>query len=113
MSKPNIELITNIFDLANKINISQADRSEIIKTLSNDNKTKVELIFSKNASTDWMNSKMFELAFLIQGKAVVETNENKIIEMTAGDCISIHPNATHRVVSTSKNALWIAIHTEE
>ncbi len=98
--------IENIFDGEFKNN------SEIIKELYNDNNTKIEIIYSNNASTDYMVSDLDEYVFLIEGCATLEFKENDIF-LERGNYFLIPKNTTHRVKNTSDNAIWLTIYLGE
>ncbi|WP_156953952.1 cupin domain-containing protein [Mycoplasmopsis opalescens] len=73
-------------------------------------KTKVKFIYSNRAKTEFMANKDYELAILIQGSARLETNEGLIIDMKAGDTLKISPKIKHKILITSEDAIWIALH---
>ena len=60
----------------------------------------------------WYDQNETEWVALISGKATLEF-EDGILELSAGDFLTIKPHQKHRVVATSLDAVWLALHFDE
>lgn len=72
---------------------------------------RVEIIYDNEVSSQWLEDDSIEVAFLIQGTAVVEEKGSAKIVLSRGEGIKIEPKAKHRIVSTSADAIWMVVHT--
>jgi cupin 2 domain-containing protein len=79
-------------------------------TLFENKNVKIEHIISNNLKDGkWYQQKDTEWVILIKGEAEIEF-ETDISKLKEGDYILIEANRRHRVVSTSDDAHWIALH---
>ena len=72
--------------------------------------TRIELIRScsfKNGA--WYDQEDYEWVVLLQGHATLAF-EDKRIHLQSGDTLEITPHQKHRVLETSEDALWLAVH---
>ena len=60
----------------------------------------------------WFDHSMKEWAALIQGEVTIEF-EDGILDLVAGDSLIFEPHQRHRIIKTSVDATWIALHFEE
>ena len=75
----------------------------------------LEHIVSFGAASEegsWYDQDRKEWVALIRGEAVLEFEEGQL-ELRSGDSLIIPAVQKHRVVSTSVDAVWIALHFEE
>ncbi|WP_051617823.1 cupin domain-containing protein [Mycoplasmopsis iners] len=84
--------------------------SEFFDEIFSNSSIRIEVIYSKNAETDWMRNKFLENVFLLKGKAILEDENQTQITMKSGDFLTIEKILRHKVVKTSKKCIWIAIH---
>lgn len=87
---------------------------EIITEIFENDNLRIERIVTNahySLDDDWYDQDEDEWVLLLQGDAKLEFEDNKIVEMSAGDYIFIDANYKHRVVSTSPTepAVWLAI----
>ncbi|MDR0361135.1 MAG: cupin domain-containing protein [Planctomycetota bacterium] len=77
----------------------------------------VERIFSEGqASPDgfWYDQSWDEWVMIMTGGAVLELKDpEKEVKMGPGDWVYLPANCVHRVKSTEKKTLWLAIHVGE
>ncbi|VEU60532.1 nif11 domain/cupin domain protein [Mycoplasmopsis bovigenitalium] len=109
--KSNINIECNFIELLQTLNINNGE--EYTHKIIDSGKNRVEIIYSKNASTNWLEENNIELAFLIKGEAKILDSNNKIYNLKQGDCLRINSNQRHKVLNTSTDSIWIAIHLEE
>jgi len=97
----------NIFDLP-KLPISE----ELITVLAENDNVRIERIISTGqVSADWYDQAETEFVVLLEGKAVVEFENGRTVEMTRGDTILIKPHERHRVSFTQENppCVWLCV----
>jgi cupin 2 domain-containing protein len=81
---------------------------EFISTLLQNEAVRIERIISNTASTQWMDREEAEWVVLLKGSSVIEF-EDETLTLAAGDTLHIGAHRRHRVVSTSEDALWLAV----
>ncbi|MDP2849463.1 MAG: cupin domain-containing protein [Sulfuricurvum sp.] len=85
------------------------ENSEIFSTLFQNDSIKIESIKSwLKTPGEFYNQDHDEWVLLLSGEARLEI-ENNSFNLKAGDYCFISRNTLHRVLSTSKGALWIGI----
>jgi cupin 2 domain-containing protein len=52
-----------------------------------------------------------EWVLLLRGAATLEFADESIVYLKAGDCLLIDRHVKHRVVKTSSDAIWLAVHS--
>ena len=75
----------------------------------------LEHIQSRGDSSEpgsWFDQDEDEWVVLICGTASLEFEEG-LLELEAGDCLTIAAHQKHRVAETSVDAVWIALHFRE
>ena len=60
----------------------------------------------------WFDHPKKEWAALIQGKVTLEF-EDGILELVSGDSLIFEPHQKHKIIKTTVDAVWIALHYEE
>lgn len=90
-------------------NLKYSKKEEIITRLYQADNVEIIRISSSNQTTDWMMDVRFEIAFLLEGEAIIEFLDRKE-EIKKGDMILINPHEKHRVINQSANGLWLAIY---
>jgi len=84
--------------------------SESFSTLFQNRDIKIEHIISNSFENGkWYDQKDTEWVILVKGEAVIEFKTH-IDKLIAGDYLLIEAHKRHRVVSTSHDAHWIALH---
>ena len=58
----------------------------------------------------WYDQEHDEWVMLMQGSALMEFDNHKKITLSPGDYLLIKAHQRHRVVKTSEDTLWLAIH---
>jgi cupin 2 domain-containing protein len=99
----------NIFTVKYKL-----PKEEIFETILTNKNIKIEKIISYGQITEkgkWYDQDEDEWVILLKGKAILKLKgENKLINMIAGDFISIKAHVKNRVEYTSDDAIWLAVH---
>jgi cupin 2 domain-containing protein len=93
---------------------SSKSNDEIFETILKTDNVLIERIISKGQVTPegkWYDQKKNELVLLLQGKAVIEFENSKKINLKCGDYIYLPAHKKHRVTFTSKrpHCIWLAI----
>ncbi len=58
----------------------------------------------------WYDQETDEWVILVQGEAVLEFENGKQVTLVAGEHLFIEAHRRHRVVTTSGDALWLAVY---
>ena len=58
----------------------------------------------------WYDQENDEWVMLVQGSAVLEYGDGQKVSLQAGTHLFIEAHRRHRVVETSEDALWLAVH---
>lgn len=101
----NLPTVTNLL-------INERDENEIISILQAATQAKLEHIVSHgeaSAEGFWYDQEQAEWVCLIQGKAQLEF-EMGVLELVAGDALTIPAHCKHRVSQVSHDAVWLALH---
>lgn len=94
-----------MFNLFENLNFSK--KEEILDTIYEDEKVKVERILSLNQITDFYDQEELELVFLLEGIAEILINEEKM-KLKKGDFLKISPHQVHKIIS-QENAIWLCV----
>ncbi|MFA6190945.1 MAG: cupin [Sulfurimonas sp.] len=87
-----------------------AKGKERFETLLDNDKIKIEKILSNELiEGEWYEQNSDEWVVLLCGNAVLEF-ENYIQELACGDYLYIPKLRKHRVLKTSNDAMWMALH---
>jgi cupin 2 domain-containing protein len=68
----------------------------------------IEKISSNRAGTDWYDQEEDEWVVLLEGEATLQTDHDTIA-LKRGDWLLLGAHERHRVVTTSADALWLAV----
>lgn len=69
---------------------------------------RIERIVSNRASTGWYDQEEDEWVVLLEGEAVLQV-EGETLTLLRGDSLLLEAHCRHRVVSTSADAVWLAV----
>lgn len=84
---------------------------EVFETLFENENVTIERICSRSLRDgEWYDQERDEWVVLLRGDALVAF-EDADISMRSGDTLFIRRHRKHRVLSTSEDALWLAVHT--
>ena len=102
--------IKNIFE-----NIPSSIPEEMFEEIDSTNNVKIERIISEGHASPkdfWYDQEKNEIVFLLQGSALIEYENGKIVELKLGDYLKILAHEKHRVKHTSNSGktIWLAIH---
>ena len=88
-----------------------ADGSEQIEILAQSENFRVERIVSNCASSPagfWYNQDEDEKVWVLQGEALIEF-KGEVAPLKKGEGLLIKRHTLHRVKSTSKDCVWLAV----
>jgi cupin 2 domain-containing protein len=88
---------------------------EVFTTLFEKPGLKIERITSHGqASPDgfWYDQPSDEWVLLVRGSATIEWVDQPALTLHPGDHLTIPSHTRHRVVQTSHDALWLAVHVD-
>ena len=88
---------------------------ESVETLVESGGVKVEKIVSRGAVSPkgfWYDQETDEWVMVARGGAVLEFEEGGLVAMEAGDHVMIPRRKRHRVLLTSRDAVWVAVHLQ-
>ena len=96
-------------------NISENLPYELIETIVQSKNVKIERIVSDGHSSPpnfWYDQDQNEFVLLLQGRALIEFENEESIELIVGDYQIIHAHKKHRVSYTdnSVQTIWLAVH---
>ena len=84
-------------------------------TLLENSGIKIERIVShSHASPEdfWYDQDGDEWVMILRGSATLEFAGGELVEMGAGDCLTIPARLRHRVARTSAETIWLAVHVK-
>lgn len=85
--------------------------NETFDILLNDPRLVVERIASNGVkSGEWYDQAHDEWVLLVRGSAILEYDCGKTEQLGAGDHVFLPAHTPHRVLKTSEDALWLAVH---
>lgn len=93
---------------------AQAGTGEVFTALAQGEQFKLERITSNGAASPpdfWYEQEKPEWVALVAGEADLAFEEGNL-SLKAGDFLTIPPFLKHRVLSTSSDAVWLALHFE-
>jgi len=86
-----------------------SENSELFSTLFQNGSLKIESIRSwLKDPGEYYNQEQDEWVLLLSGEAKLEI-DNQTFDLQSGDYCFIPKHTSHRVLSTSKNALWLGV----
>lgn len=83
--------------------------SEQLSVLFRGNGVTIERICSNEAVTEWYDQPHDEWVVLLEGSALLAFDDGTV-SLRRGEYRLIRAHCRHRVVTTSENALWLAVH---
>jgi cupin 2 domain-containing protein len=84
------------------------DGAESVATLLQRGGVRIERILSNRAATDWYDQTEDEWIVLLEGAAELQIGK-MTLSLQRGDTLLLKAHQRHRVVSTSEDALWLAV----
>jgi len=100
----------NIFEMPN------LPMTEELTTILAENKNvRIERIISTGQVSDWYDQNETEFVILLDGNAIIEFENDNIVEMSKGDTLLIKPHERHKVSYTSSNppCVWLCVFYSE
>ncbi len=102
----------NIFSLTN---IPFNSQEEFFESLCEHGNMKIERIVSYGQVSppdQWYDQEKHEWVVLLQGKATLEFDDQRLVHFQAGDSLLLPAGLRHRVAYTSKDpaCIWIGVH---
>jgi cupin 2 domain-containing protein len=94
--------------------LKRVDREEF-STLFENSSAKVERIVSHSHSSPpgfWYDQDWDEWVVIMRGSATLEFEDNELVELKEGDCMTIAKHVKHRVARTSAQTVWLAVHVK-
>lgn len=96
-------------------NLTPGVDDESMVTLFENNVAKVERIVSHSHSSPagyWYDQADDEWVIVLRGSATLELVSGEMVEMNAGDFLTIPRHFKHRVARTSAETIWLAVHVK-
>ncbi len=108
--------MNNIFSLPNIL--PSPEVSEIFEAIVQTENLTIERIISNGQTSPkdfWYEQEKAEWVVLLQGKATLEYESGRLLELQKGDYVLIPPLEKHRVIYTSQEppCIWLAIHFQQ
>ena len=94
-------------------NLANAQSGEEFLTLCDNANVKIERIVSHAHTSPagfWYDQDEDEWLAVLRGAATLEFAGGERVELKAGDYLTIGRHVQHRVVSTSEETVWLAVH---
>jgi cupin 2 domain-containing protein len=88
------------------------DREDFLTVFEN-RSTKIERIASHSHSSPpgfWYDQDWDEWLIIMRGSATLEFEGGELVELKEGDYLTIAKHVKHRVVRTSRQTVWLAVH---
>lgn len=89
-------------------NIKFSEEREIEEKIYEDESLKIIRTMSLNQVTGFYDQDELEIVFLLKGKAQIEYDDGKTLDLIEGDSLVIRPHEIHRV-SWQEEAIWLCI----
>lgn len=89
-------------------NIKFSEEREIEEKIYEDESLKIIRTMSLNQVTGFYDQDELEIVFLLKGKAQIEYDDGKTLDLIEGDSLVIRPHEIHRV-SWQEEAVWLCI----
>lgn len=100
--------VSNVFSSA----ATHGPAGEIFHTLTETPHAKLEQIFSHGQASPpdfWYDQDEDEWVLLLRGSATLEFADGGMVELAAGDHLTIPKRMRHRVHRTTEDAIWLAL----
>ncbi|MGH8598747.1 MAG: cupin domain-containing protein [Gammaproteobacteria bacterium] len=88
---------------------------ETFATLFENANAKIERIVSHTHPSPagfWYDQDDDEWVIVLSGDATLEFDNGELVEMNAGDYLTIPRHVKHRVARTSEETIWLAVHVK-
>ena len=95
--------LPNLYDYG-----APAEGSETVESLLANEGVRIERIISNKASTGWYDQEEDEWVVLLEGSATLQIEE-ETLSLERGESLLLKARVRHRVLSTSQDALWLAV----
>jgi cupin 2 domain-containing protein len=84
---------------------------ELTTVLAENDNVRIERIISTGQASDWYDQTETEFVVLLEGNAVIEYENDKIVTLSKGDALLIKPHERHRVsfTSTEPPCIWLCM----
>ncbi|MDU7150740.1 MAG: cupin domain-containing protein [Peptoniphilus grossensis] len=89
-------------------NIKFSEEREIEEKIYEDESLKIIRTMSLDQVTGFYDQEELEIVFLLKGKAQIEYDDGKTLDLIEGDSLVIRPHEIHRV-SWQERAVWLCI----
>ena len=89
-------------------NIKFSEEREIEEKIYEDESLKIIRTMSLNQVTGFYDQEELEIVFLLKGKAQIEYEYGRRLDLREGDSLVIKPHEVHRV-SWQEEAVWLCI----
>lgn len=89
-------------------NIKFSEEREIEEKIYEDESLKIIRTMSLDQVTDFYDQDELEIVFLLRGKAQIEYEDGRRLNLEEGDSLVIRPHEIHRV-SWQEEAIWLCI----
>lgn len=89
-------------------NIKFSEEREIEEKIYEDESLKIIRTMSLNQVTGFYDQEELEIVFLLRGKAQIEYEYGRRLDLREGDSLVIKPHEVHRV-SWQEEAVWLCI----
>ena len=87
--------------------------AEDVSTLFDNRHARIERIVSRGHVSPpgfWYDQDADEWVMLVRGSATLEFDNGSVIELRAGDYLTIPRHVRHRVARTDDETVWLAVH---
>jgi cupin 2 domain-containing protein len=95
--------------------VSLASNEEFLTTLFEKPGLRIERIISHGQASPegfWYDQPQDEWVLLIRGSATLEIEARPPLTLQLGDHVTLPSHTRHRVLETSPDALWLAVHAD-
>jgi cupin 2 domain-containing protein len=90
------------------------DREDFLTVFENSS-AKIERIVSHSHSSPpgfWYDQDWDEWLIIMRGSATLEFEGGELVELKEGDYLTVAKHIKHRVVRTSRQTVWLAVHVK-
>ena len=96
-------------------NLAPGNNAEEFLTLFESSTVKIERVVSRSQISPpgfWYDQAEDEWVIVLRGDATLELDNGELVEMSAGDYLTIPRHVKHRVARTSEETIWLAVHVK-
>lgn len=94
---------------------AEPSTGEAFRELFSNLSVKIERIVSRSHSSPpgfWYDQEQDEWVVVLKGRAVLEFEGGETMVVAEGDYVTIPSHLRHRIVETSEETLWLAVHAK-